>query len=242
MITIAIFTYKRLSNLNKCIKSLDSEKISEILIFNDDESNILKIDDLIITEHQKKLIKIYNPIEFGFNDRSFRKPIYINQAIKIAENKSILFSDDDGIFTPGAIDLHINALNKYPFSAGGIIRSRFINKISKTILQGTNYGFKKDFYMSIGGYDEKFVKSMGGGDVDFWYRIYNYVNKKNIEVAFLPEAIQKVTSKSKRKKYTALLDPKNYTIKKHNLDLRGPMYTWFKHIRDKKQWMKVIEN
>ena len=56
---------------------------------------------------------------------------------------------------------------------------------------------KKD--MSKSSYDENFVNSMGGGDVDLWYRIYNYVNQNKIDVAFLPNAIQKVNSKSSRK-------------------------------------------
>ena len=52
----------------------------------------------------------------------------------------------------------------------------------------------------MGGYDENFTKSMGGGDVDFWYRIYNYVTMNNTPIAYLPNAIQKVTSISTRKR------------------------------------------
>ena len=242
MLTVTIFTYKRLSSLNKCIQSLDSKEISEILIFNDDETSKLTMKDLIIDDNQKIFTNIYNPIDFGFNDRCFRKPIYINEAMKIAKNKFVLFSDDDGTFVSGTIDAHIKPLQNYPFSAGGVIRSRFLNKISKSILQGTNYGFEKEFFNSIGGYDENFVKSMGGGDVDFWYRIYNYVKNNKIDVAFLPDAIQKVNSKSTRKKNQQQLDPKEYTIKKHNVNINGPMYTWFKEIRTKDKWMKVINN
>ena len=58
----------------------------------------------------------------------------------------------------------------------------------------------------------------------------------------MPNAIQKVNSKSSRKKNVSELDPKNYTITKHNLNVNGPMYTWFKHIRDKHKWMKVLNN
>ena len=43
---------------------------------------------------------------------------------------------------------------------------------------------------------------MGGGDIDFWYRIFQYTQKNDIEVGFIPKAIQKVVSKSKRKKIT----------------------------------------
>ena len=72
MLTVTIFTYKRLSSLNKCIKSLDSKEISEILIFNDDETSKLTMKDLIIDDNQKIFTNIYNPIDFGFNDRCFR--------------------------------------------------------------------------------------------------------------------------------------------------------------------------
>ena len=240
MLTISIFTYKRLDRLNKCLLSLDSNNISEILIFNDDEEKLLYLENLIISDRYKIMTKIYNPIDFGFNERKFRKPIYMNKAIEIAKNNRILFSDDDGIFYPNAVDSHFKALDEYSFSAGGIIRNKFLNKISKSILQGTNYGFKKDFFISIGGYDENFVESMGGGDVDFWYRIYNYVKQNKITVAFLPKAIQKVTSKSKRRKAFNSMNPKDYTIKKHNLDINGPMYLWFKDIRNKFAWMKTI--
>ena len=242
MLTIAIFTYKRLDALKKCLKSLDSNNISEIIIFNDNEEEILSIENLALTEKQTREIQIYNPIDFGFNDRKFRKPFYINKVFEISKNDYVLLSDDDGVFTKGAIDSHYNALKKYPFCAGGIVRSKLFNKISKSILQGTNYSFRKDFFYSIGKYDESYIKSMGGGDVDFWYRIYNYSIKNNLPVAFLPNAIQTVTSsKSTRKKISKMINPREYTAHKHNINLSGPMYKWFKNIRDKYQWMERVE-
>ena len=240
MLTIAIFTYKRLNRLNKCIQSINSKNVNEILIFNDDERKKLRLNDLFLEETQKKIINIYNPSDFNFKGRNFRKPIYINKAIKLSKNDQILFSDDDGIFQEGVVDMHFNALKKYPFTAGSIIRSRILNKISKSILQGTNYAFKKDFFCKVGGYDEKFTESMGGGDVDFWYRVYHYTQKNNLSVAFIPQAIQKVVSRTKREKRTATLDPKKYTSKKHNLDLQGQMYNWFKEIRNKYNWMDIL--
>ncbi len=240
MLTVAIFTYKRLDRLNRCIESLDSKNISEILIFNDDEEESITSDKLVLKKSQKDIIKINNPSDFNFSDRKFRKPIYMNKAIKIAKNELLLFTDDDGIFQEGVIDLHFNALEKYPFTAGSIIRSKLLNRISKSILQGTNYAFRKDFFNNVGGYDEFFTESMGGGDIDFWLRIYRYTKKNNIPVAFIPSAIQKVVSKSKRIKKHTLLDPRKYTLKKHNLTLQGPMYSWFKEIRDKYKWMDII--
>tara|TARA_B110000116_G_scaffold27419_1_gene20832 strand:+ start:355 stop:1080 length:726 start_codon:yes stop_codon:yes gene_type:complete len=240
MLTIAIFTYKRIHLLNKCLKSLNSKYISEILIFNDDEKFLLNIEALNVDKNFISLIKIFNPQDFGFSNRNFRKPIYLNKAVEIAVNELILFSDDDGIFNQGAIDKHYNALKTYHFSVGGIVRSRFINRISKTILQGTNYAFRKSFYNSVCKYDENFVKSMGGGDIDFWYRIYNYTKKNNLSVAFLPNAIQRVNSNSKRKKIFLDMDAREYTNKKHQLSLKGPMYKWFGYIRDKSLWMKIL--
>jgi hypothetical protein len=93
----------------------------------------------------------------------------------------------------------------------------------------------------VRGYDENFTKSMGGGDVDFWYRIYNYATINNTPTAYLPNAIQKVTSKSTRKKGSRELNPKEYTLKKHNLNLSGPMYKWFPEIRNKSNWMTIID-
>ena len=241
MLTVTIFTYKRIDLLKKCLKSLKSKHISEILIFNDDEEALLKITDLDLDNYYIDLIKIFNPEDFGYYDRNFRKPIYLNKAINLAKNDFVLFSDDDGIFKQGAIDQHINALEKYPFSAGGIIRNRFIPRISKSILQGTNYAFRKFFFNQIGKYDEKFIESMGGGDVDFWYRIYNYVKNNDSAVAFLPNATQKVISKSTRSKVFKNMDPKLYTIKKHKLNIKGPMYKWFPEIRDKFKWMEIID-
>ena len=240
MLTVVIFTYKRLIKLNSCIQSLDSSNISEILIFNDDEQNDLHLDNINLKKY-KNIITIYNPIDFGYKNRCFRKPIYINKATELSNNKYILFSDDDGVFSPGAIDSHINALKSYPFSAGGIIRSLFFNRLSKSILQGTNYAFQKKFLKAIEGYDENFANSMGGGDVDFWYRIYKYVTEHNIKVAYIPTATQTVTSKSTRIKNNSLLNHRDYTIKKHNLNNNGPMYNWFKNIRNKKNWMDIID-
>ncbi len=240
MLTVAIFTYKRIKNLNICLNSLDSNNISEILIFNDDEKLLLTLDDINLDDNNKKLIKIFNPQDFNFKNREFRKPIYLNKAVSLCKNEFILFSDDDGVFYPGSLDEHFNALKKYHFTAGAIIRSKIFKNVSKTILQGTNYAFRKEFYNSVGGYDENFTKSMGGGDVDFWYRIYHYVKENNTPVVFLPNAKQTVISKSTRNKIFKNMDSKEYTSKKHNLNLSGPMYKWFRNIRDKYQWMDVI--
>ena len=87
MLTIAIFTYKRLSSLKRCLISLKSNHISEILIFNDDENKLLKYKDLELDDKIQKYIKIFNPIDFGFSDRSFRKPIYLNKAVDLSKNE-----------------------------------------------------------------------------------------------------------------------------------------------------------
>ncbi|MBT5077634.1 MAG: hypothetical protein HOM61_01840 [Candidatus Marinimicrobia bacterium] len=237
MLTLVIFTFKRIDRLNTCLKSVDSKNVDEILIFNDDESEALNVNKLKLDSN---FIKVFNPSDWDFSGRQFRKPIYLNKAIEIAKNEKILFSDDDGNFNKGAIDLHYNALDKFRFTAGAVIRDRILNRISKSILQGTNYAFQKSFFSELGGYDEAYCDSMGGGDVDFWYRIYSHSRLQNIPVAFLPNAIQKVTAKSSRKKITRELDPKNYTLKKHGLNLDGPMYKWFPEIRDKQKWMTII--
>ena len=238
MLTIAIFTYKRLDLLNRCLESLDSKYISEILIFNDDETTLLYSEDL---DKKNDLIKIFNPIDFGFTNRQFRKPIYLNKAVELCQNDLILFSDDDGVFSKGAINQHVKALSTFDFSAGGVIRSKFFSRISNSILQGTNYAFKKNFFKILGGYDESFSQSMGGGDIDFWYRIYNYSMKNNSKVAFLPNAIQTVKSKSTRNKKNKAMDSRIYTMKKHNLNLNGPMYKWFPEIRNKLKWMEILD-
>lgn len=241
MISVVMFTFKRPNRLIKSIETMiNNKKISEILIFNDDETTPLTLslfDNLEI----RHLIKLYNPQDFGFTKREFRKHIYMNRSIDMIENNKVLFTDDDARFSPLAIDKHEQALENYKFCAGGIIRGRFFNRISKTILQGTNYSFNKSFFKDIGSYDETFAKSMGGGDVDFWFRIYNYVMKNNTKVAFIPKASQKVTGKSTRRGKKGEIDPKEYFIKKHNIEFAGPMYKWFPEIRDKKRWMTVIK-
>ena len=237
MITLAIFTFKRKDRLLRCLQTIDSNNVNEILVFNDDETNNLTLDILGI---ENPNIKIFNPSDWNFTGRKFRKPIYINKSIQISKNNKILFSDDDGQFHHGAIDWHHDALEKYSFTAGAIIRDRLLNRVSKTILQGTNYGFQKSFFKKLGGYDEVFCNSMGGGDVDFWYRIYNYSKANNEPCAYLPNAIQKVTGKGSRAKKDKLLNPKEYTLKKHALNINGPMYKWFPEIRNKNKWMTII--
>ena len=164
----------------------------------------------------------------------------LNKAVEIAKNEKIIFSDDDGQFYAGTIKSHYNALENHEFTVGAIIRDKFLNQISKSILQGTNYAFKRTFFTLVGGYDENFTNSMGGGDVDFWYRIYNYATMNNTPIAYLPNAIQKVTSKSTRKKISHQLIPKEYTLKKHNCNLSGTMYKWVPEIRNKSNWMTII--
>ncbi len=201
----------------------------------------MDLNQLEISSPLRTIIKEFNPSEWGYSGRKFRKPKYLNKAVEIAKNEKILFSDDDGQFYADTIKSHYNALENYEFTAGAIIRDKFLNRISKSILQGTNYAFNRNFFTMVGGYDENFTNSMGGGDVDFWYRIYNYVTMNNTPIAYLPNAIQKVTSKSTRKKISHKLNPKEYTLKKHNLNLSGPMYKWFPEIRNKSNWMTIID-
>ena len=60
MISIGIFTYYRLNRLNKCINSISSSVVDEILIFNDDELNKLQISHLNIRNELVNIIKIFN--------------------------------------------------------------------------------------------------------------------------------------------------------------------------------------
>ena len=242
MISIAVFTFQRNRRLKQCLKSIDSSSVREILLFNDDETKELKLSSLSLSSQLQKLITIYNPKDFGFSGRTFRKPIYLNKAIEMARSDAILFSDDDGIFNPGAVDAHVNNLKEYEFCAGSIIRDRFLNRKSKSILQGTNYSFQKQFFKDVGGYDEAFVKSQGGGDVDFWYRIYHYVQLHKLPVAFLSNAYQNVSIRSERKKKNREMNPREYTLNKHRLRQIGAMYKWFPEIRDKTTWMQIIND
>ena len=109
-------------------------------------------------------------------------------------------------------------------------------------MQGTNYSFRIKFFKKIGGYDENFVKSMGGGDIDFWLRIYKYVKVHNSRVAFLPNACQNVAFNTNRQKNVKTMDPKRYTSNKHSINSQLPMYKWFPEIRDKKKWMDIIDD
>ena len=132
MISIIVFTYRRRKHLIQCLKSIDSKNIVEILLFNDDETEKLDIGEFELSDIFKNIIKIYNPSDFGFSDRAFRKPIYINIAIELAKSEHVLFSDDDGVFSPGAIAMHARALKNYQFCVGSIIRDSFLNRISKS--------------------------------------------------------------------------------------------------------------
>tara|TARA_Y100001970_G_C14242233_1_gene865643 strand:- start:2170 stop:2892 length:723 start_codon:yes stop_codon:yes gene_type:complete len=240
MLTIAIFTFQRTKQLIQCILSIDCLYCNEILVFNDDENNRLDTNDLLVSNDIKKIISIYNPSDFNYKNRTFRKPQYINKALKIAKNENILLSDDDGVFGPNSIKIHLQALKTNQFCAGSIMRNiLFKNYISKSILQGTNISINKKLFFEIGGYDEKYSETGGGGDVDFWYRIYNYSKHNAINVAYLPKAYQRVTQSSKRKKDSKIAT--DYTKNKHNIDSNKKMYRWFMDIRDKSKWMKIID-
>jgi len=241
MISVVLFTFKRTERLRKTLSTmLSNSSIGEVLIFNDDETRMLTLSDLAPFDSSFPSIKLYSPADFGYTGRAFRKHLYMNKSMSLALHEKIFFSDDDARFSKQAIDLHDKALDHFHFCAGSIIRDPFFGRVSKTILQGTNYSFRKSFFQAVGGYDETFVKSMGGGDVDFWYRIYHYVTQHSIPVAYIPDAIQTVTGKSTRRNVQRDLDPKTYFTEKHSLSFKGPMYTWFPEIRDKKKWMTVL--
>lgn len=242
MITLSICTYKRPEKINQCLNSIDIDLINEILIFNDDEKHELNINKLKIDEEILSKIKKFEPSDFNLSGRKFRKPFYMNQAALMAKSKNIFFSDDDAIFNKNCINKHVKLLNKYKFCCGGIRKNKWINKISASILQGTNYSMEIDFYNKVGGYDEFFIETNGGGDFDFWYRVYRYVKKNNIKTAYIPQALQRVHGNSSRnKKINDTENAKLYTLEKHNLNLNGPMYKWCPDIRNKALWMDVIK-
>ena len=122
MITLVIFTFKRTDRLLKCLQTIDSKNVNEILIFNDDESSELSLNKLGL---DNKIIRIFNPSDWGFSGRKFRKPIYLNKAIEMAKNDKILFSDDDGKFSKGTIDLHHDTLDKFRFTANAVVGASF---------------------------------------------------------------------------------------------------------------------
>ena len=133
MITLSICTYKRLNKITECLHSIDLNLIDEIFIFNDDEKKELKKNKLNIDNQLSDKIKIFQPSDFNLSGRNFRKPFYMNQATRLAKSKNIFFSDDDAIFSANCIKKHIKLLNKYKFCCGGIMKNKWINKISNSI-------------------------------------------------------------------------------------------------------------
>ncbi|MDZ7605337.1 MAG: hypothetical protein U5K79_07055 [Cyclobacteriaceae bacterium] len=241
MISVVLFTYKRIDRLKKALSTmLSNRSIGEVLIFNDDETRKLTLSDIAPFDTKIPALKLFNTSDFGFTGRAFRKHLYMNKSIELTAHETIFFSDDDARFSTQAIDLHDKALERFQFCAGSIIRDPLFGRVSKTILQGTNYSFHKSFFTALGGYDESFVESMGGGDVDFWFRIYQYAIQHSIPVAYLPEAIQTVTGKSTRRNVQRTLDPKTYFISKHKISFKRSHVKWFPEIRDKKKWMTVL--
>lgn len=242
MVSVVLFTFKRQERLITCLKSLaGSSSISEVLIFNDDESNELSLENFTEVSSLFPEMRVFNPSSFGFTGRQFRKHKYLNKSIDLAKENKIFFSDDDGFYTANAVDFHDKALDTHEFSAGGIVRSKLFRHTSKSILQGTNYGFRKSLLKELGGYDEEYLKSFGGGDAEFWYRIYNLLKETNRTAAFLPKVKQTVIAKSTRRGLKGSMDAKEYTQQKHNITSDKPMYKWFPEIRNKKKWMTVIK-
>lgn len=236
MISLVIFTFKRQTELLRCLSSVNCDLVSEVIIFNDDETKSINKKDL----PDSKNLKVFNPQDFGFINREFRKPIYFNKSLDIVSNKNVICSDDDCIFNDGCIEAHAKYLKEYAFTAGAIIRSKYFNKVSKNILQGTNYGFNIELIKSIGGYNEQFSESNGGGDPEFWYRLYNYVIDNKIPSAFLKNAIQIARSKQVRNKSFRKISPEKIFENIHGFCPKGRMYNWFPEIRDKSKWMTVI--
>ena len=56
------------------------------------------LNQLEISSPLRTIIKEFNPSEWGYSGRKFRKPIYLNKAVEIAKNESCLLYTDDGQF------------------------------------------------------------------------------------------------------------------------------------------------
>ena len=88
MITISITTYNRLTKLSQCLESIDSNQVNEILIFNDDEKNILTKDQIPLNTSILDYVHIYQPSDFGFYDRKFSVDIF-EQVLKVVKIQKV---------------------------------------------------------------------------------------------------------------------------------------------------------
>jgi len=240
MIAVALFTYRRPRELARCLETMRGNRsIAELLVFNDDETAPVDAGAVRAAAAAAPAVRVFNPSDFGYTGRAFRKHRYMNRAVDMITGDRIFFTDDDARFSAGAIDLHDAALDTYHFAAGAIVRDRLFGRRSRTILQGTNYSFRTGFFKAVGGYDEAFGRSMGGGDAEFWYRIHAYATAHATPVCRIPDAVQTVTGKSTRRGAHRTMDPRQYIMDKHGIRFPGPLYRWFPGIRDKKRWMAV---
>ena len=195
-------------------KSIDSVLSQDFLDFE-----LIIIDDGS-TDHSNQILNNYEQIDKVNVVRQKNKGLSVtnNIALKMSSSRYIMRLDADDYLLPNALRVLTSRLEADPDLVlvfpdyyevdeyGEILHRVKRNDFEKDVTlydipaHGACTMFRRDILREVGGYDEKFVESMGGGDIDFWYRIYQYTKKNTYRWALSLKLFKKLRLKVKDKK------------------------------------------
>tara|TARA_B110000263_G_C15277212_1_gene496448 strand:+ start:435 stop:1277 length:843 start_codon:yes stop_codon:yes gene_type:complete len=275
-LSIIISHYCPNKSKNPLFKTIDSIKNQvsnnniEIIIADDGS----KYSEKITNEHSKKFIipndkrcfYILKEDRLNFfldenniNNKLIKKWIYLpkkvqcmskarvlNEAVKFAESKYLLFLDDDNyLMKDNSIKSILTLFKKYDFIVGQIQdKNGNLRSYNSSRVQGTTIAIKTKIFNKIKGFGNWTEEYSCGVDSDFWIKVFNYFQKNNQLKACYVDTIITCDSYSKRwKKYTKFFKEIRLKYKFYKLynckNYKSPRYNLS---RNKKIWIENLIN
>jgi glycosyltransferase involved in cell wall biosynthesis len=163
--------------LEKKLRCLFDDKYKNFEVIVVDDSSPFPAEKVIKNYPQVKLIKLKN-------SPSFNMTVARNKGAEIAKGEFLLFSDVDVIFSSDLIEKLVIPDNDVIYGRIRKQNGEFVYRITYLAL------IKKDFFIKIGGFDERFAGYYGYDDVFLEWKIKRFKGKVKYKEEVIGEMIR----------------------------------------------------
>ena len=232
-VSVVVVTYNSSALIGECLKSLSScQEIKEIIVI-DNASPDQAVSRVVITDN-------FSGVKFVANQKNIGYGAAVNQGARIAKGEHLFFMNPDVIVPHGTIEKLVAFMESHPDCGAcspyiqtptkpwwyswivlrmpvAFARSSKKSPYKVKFLLACATLVKRDFFLQLGGFDERFF--LYYEDRDLGYRIrekgkFNYVVPSSSVIHFYGKSSATIPIEEKGK---ILTESRWYFAKKHNL-------------------------